>query len=380
MLVSLLELDHVVTNRAEIGEVVDVPSKLLHNRIAQTQRQALQRAFFGAPLEIKIELVLPKLPRLVRVGAKHRQGIGIQPFYPGKVITSPEKKRALTRSIEVLNLNTGIAGITAPRILQIGIPPGVSETRGKQRVPDGQFYFDAELMARETVALQLVVPDTTLIHVLASEPQPPVGGQREFETRLGIRDIDNILAVVVDRTNVKFSFLIVDSACPDASLNRSAPVDCHRDKFAVITLFDFVEISKSVLDRRDVLGRGWRRDCDLFSIFAQAYPVRSHIGVAAAVAKLVSALQNDRLKRIWRHAGVVAVDKRCVVALGSDSNAHVFDDPEFRVKLAQDRIAILPGRQEGGSIPVVSGIYRIGSVKRRRSEERRVGKECRSRV
>src|SRR5207247_7047557 len=69
----------------------------------------------------------------------------------------------------------------------LGIPPGVSESRGKQRLLDGQFYSDAELMARETVALQLVVPNTTLIHVLASEPQPPVGGQREFETRLGDR-------------------------------------------------------------------------------------------------------------------------------------------------------------------------------------------------
>ena len=58
---GLLELDHVVKNRAEIGEVVDVPSKLLDDCIAQTQRQALQNAFFGAPLEIKIELVLPIL-------------------------------------------------------------------------------------------------------------------------------------------------------------------------------------------------------------------------------------------------------------------------------------------------------------------------------
>ena len=60
---SLLELNHVVKNRPEIGKVVDIPSKLLDDRIAQTQRQALQNAFFGAPLEIKIELVLPKLPR-----------------------------------------------------------------------------------------------------------------------------------------------------------------------------------------------------------------------------------------------------------------------------------------------------------------------------
>src|SRR5438874_6579197 len=167
--VSLLELDHVVTNRAEIGEVVDVPSKLLDDRVAQTQRQALQNAFFGAPLEIKIELVLPILARRIRVRAKHRQGIGAQAVDPGKVITSPEKKRTLTSSIEILNLNTGIAGITAPWVLQVGSPPGVGESRGKQRLPDGQFYFEAELMARETVALQGVIPDTTLIHILASE-------------------------------------------------------------------------------------------------------------------------------------------------------------------------------------------------------------------
>ena len=241
----------------------------------------------------------------------------------------------------------------------------MSESRGKQRLLDGQFYFDAELMARETVALQLVVPETTLIDVLASEPQPPVGGKREFEAPLGIGDVDNILAVVVDRTNVKFSFLIVDSGCPHPSLNRSARVDCHRDKFAVISLFDLVEISKSVLDSRDLRGGGRRRDRNLFSIFARAQAVRGRAGVVAARAELDTALQNDRLKGIGRHAGIVAVDKRCVVALGSDSNAHVFDDPEFGVELAQDRIAILPGRQEGGSIPVVRGIYRSGSVKRR---------------
>src|SRR5204862_3059309 len=95
---------------------------------------------------------------------------------------------------------------------------------------------------------------------------------------------------------------------------------CHRDKVAVISLFDCVKIPETVLDRRDVLGRGWRRDRDLFSIFAQAYAaVRGCAGVvAAARAKLGAALQNDRLKRIWRHADVVAVDKRRVVALGSD--------------------------------------------------------------
>src|SRR5438093_1725006 len=142
-----LELDHVVTNRTEIGEVADIPSKLLDDRITQTQRQALQNAFFGAPLEIKIELVLPKLPRLIRVRAKHRQGIGAQSIDPRKVITSPKKKRAFPRSIEVLNLNTGIAGIAAPRVLQIRSSPGLGESRSKQCVPDGQVYFEAELMA-----------------------------------------------------------------------------------------------------------------------------------------------------------------------------------------------------------------------------------------
>ena len=63
MLLSLLKLDYVIKNRAEIGEVVDVPSKLLDDGIAQTQRQTLQSAFFGTPLEIEIELVLPILVR-----------------------------------------------------------------------------------------------------------------------------------------------------------------------------------------------------------------------------------------------------------------------------------------------------------------------------
>src|SRR5512133_1950839 len=265
---------------------MDISSKLLDNPVTQTQRQTLEHAFGRGPLEIRIELVLPKLRCWIRVRAKHRQGISAQSVDPGKLITSPEKKRALTGPVEVLNLNTGVAGIAAPRALHSGVPPLVSESRGKQRLLDGQFYFDAELMARETVALQLVVPETTLIHVLASEPQPPVGGKRDFETRLGIGDVDNVLAVVVDRTNVKFSFLIVDSACPHPSLNRSARVDCHRDKFAVISFLDFVEITESVLDSCDVLRRGWRRDRNLFSIFARAQAVRGRVGVAAALVKL----------------------------------------------------------------------------------------------
>src|SRR5207248_1849820 len=163
------------------------------------------------PLEIKIELILPKLPRLIRVRAKHRQGIGAQSVDPGKVITSPKKKRALTGPVEVLNLNTGIAGIAAPWVLHGGIPPGVSERRRKQRVPDRQFYFGAELMARETVALQEIFADAALIHVLASEPQPPVGGKREFETCLRIRDIDDVVTIIFDRTDVKFPFFVESS-------------------------------------------------------------------------------------------------------------------------------------------------------------------------
>src|SRR4029077_5889219 len=180
MSVSLLELDHVVKNRAEICKVVDISSKLLDDCIAQTQRQALQNAFFGAPLEIKIELVLPKLPRQVRVCAKHCQGVGAESVDPGKVITSPEKKRALAGPVEVLNLNTGIARIAAPRVLQVGSPPGVGESRGKQRLLDGQVQFEAELVARETVALQVVISDTALIHILASEICLLIHAQRRF--------------------------------------------------------------------------------------------------------------------------------------------------------------------------------------------------------
>src|SRR5206468_12748819 len=106
------------------------------DRIAWTQRQTLPNAFFGARLEIEIELVLPVRRRCSRVGAEHRRGVGVQPVDPGKVVTSPKKKRALSGPVEVLNLNAGVAGISAPWVLQVGISPSVSEPRGKQRLLD----------------------------------------------------------------------------------------------------------------------------------------------------------------------------------------------------------------------------------------------------
>jgi uncharacterized protein YejL (UPF0352 family) len=42
---------------------MDISSKLLDNRVTQTQRQTLENAFGRGPLEIRIELVLPKLRR-----------------------------------------------------------------------------------------------------------------------------------------------------------------------------------------------------------------------------------------------------------------------------------------------------------------------------
>src|SRR6187401_2122431 len=111
MLPSLLELNHIVKNRAEIGEVIDISSILLDDRIAQTQRQTFQSAFFRAPVKINIVLVLPILIRQIRIRAKHREGISAQLVDPWKVVTDPKKKRTLTVSIEGLNLNTGITGI-----------------------------------------------------------------------------------------------------------------------------------------------------------------------------------------------------------------------------------------------------------------------------
>src|SRR6516164_2668309 len=107
-------------------------------------------------------------------------------------------------------------------------------------------------MARETVALQKVIPDTTLIHILASELWLQVIGKREFETYLGIRNIDNVGTIILYPTDVKFSFLVEGSDGPHAVLNISARVLCHRDKLAGIFVLDCVKISGSILDRRDV--------------------------------------------------------------------------------------------------------------------------------
>jgi hypothetical protein len=42
---------------------MDISSKLLDNRVTQTEREALENAFGRGPLEIRIELILPKLGR-----------------------------------------------------------------------------------------------------------------------------------------------------------------------------------------------------------------------------------------------------------------------------------------------------------------------------
>jgi hypothetical protein len=65
----------------------------------------------------------------------------------------------------------------------------------------------------------------------------------------------------------------------------STGVDSHRDKFAVISFLDFVEITESVLDRCDVVRRDWRRDRNLFCIFARAQAV----GGCAVVVVVVTA-------------------------------------------------------------------------------------------
>src|SRR4051795_2219270 len=100
------------------------------------------------------------------MGAEHRQGINVQSVHPWNVITCPEKKGALTRAIEVLHLNAGVAGIATPGVPQIRISPSLSESRGKQRLPHRQLYFEADLMARETFAIQEIAPNTTFVRVL----------------------------------------------------------------------------------------------------------------------------------------------------------------------------------------------------------------------
>src|SRR2546423_5870670 len=153
-------------------------------------------------------------------------------------------------------------------------------------------------------------------------------------------------------------------------MNMSAGVLAHRDEFIFVSFFDFVEITKSVLNSRDI--RRWSRggDCNRLCAFAQGHSVRSHIGVATAVAKLVSTLQNNRLESIWQHAVVVATDKRRVVALRADSDAQSLHDPEISVELAQDRDPILSLLQQAGSSPIVRGINRVCRV--RRGAEREV--------
>ena len=48
--IGWLELDHVVNNRPEVGEVLDIPAILVDECITQAQRQTLQTTLGWGPL------------------------------------------------------------------------------------------------------------------------------------------------------------------------------------------------------------------------------------------------------------------------------------------------------------------------------------------
>src|SRR5947199_5686923 len=228
-------------------------------------------------------------------------------------------------------------------------------------------------MARETVALQEIIPDTTLIVAVARERQPPFIGKWNFHLGFAVRDVDDVIAVIVDRADGEFAFFVEGPSGKDASLNLGTRVARHRHKKVVVSLLDFVEIADSVLNSCDVLvgGRGWGRDLfiGVFVVFAQAWQAHAvwvHVWsfglVSGILAQFGAPLQDDRLKSIGRHANIVAVDKRRVVALSSDSNVQTLKDTNISVKFAKDGIPFLARPEEQSSIPVVRSIDRLRRI------------------
>src|SRR6185503_19987010 len=107
-----------------------------------------------------------------------------------KLISSPDKECILAGPVEVLNLDSGIAGVSAPWAAQVGISSsGESVCRCKQRLLEGELRFEAKLLDQKKVALQELVSDTALIHELGGKPGPYVGTNRELHFPFGVSDI-----------------------------------------------------------------------------------------------------------------------------------------------------------------------------------------------
>ena len=74
-------------------------------------------------------------------------------------------------------------------------------------------------------------------------------------------------------------------------------------------------------------------------------------------------LQHNRLKGIWRHPCVVAVNERRIVGLASDINRQAVDNPDLRVGFAQERhSSSCSGLSSVGSVSVFRGVDRLGKV------------------
>jgi hypothetical protein len=71
------------------------------------------------------------------------------------------------------------------------------------------------------------------------------------------------------------------------------------------------------------------------------------------------------IEGVRRHAAVVAVDVRRIQAAAPDSEPRVLAEQQLAIQLAEHRVALLAGLEEGGAILVSIALQALRGVARR---------------
>src|SRR5690606_23690052 len=115
-------------------------------------------------------------------------------------------------AVETLHLHAGVAGIAAPRILHADAAARAGIGRREQGAADTDLRLAAPGLRRELPAKEQLVAGAGLARILQAELQARVIAQLDRVFRLGVEDIDDVLAVVIDRADREAAFPEVGSA------------------------------------------------------------------------------------------------------------------------------------------------------------------------
>ena len=165
----------------------------------------LKVGFLRNPLHVQVVLALCVLIGNVRGRSVHIQGV--HAGHPREVVGGAQQRRIFAGPVEVFDLHGGVARIGAPGVAHVGAAAvaaggadgGERARHRKERRAVPQLGLEAGLLGVEGFAGEQILAGAVLVRVLRAETQAHAARERNDVFQFGVRDVDDVFAVVFDR-------------------------------------------------------------------------------------------------------------------------------------------------------------------------------------